>query len=132
MVDRQFERSGRARRRQRGAVCRDDDVRRDSGEPSCLDSADRRASNRLNKGQPRRSSGAANGVDYVLFTELPPQAGFEAATLQLRAVPDDRLVQQMIAILREDAEGGLTAWAIACGLPLRCTRWPCRARSSSP
>jgi hypothetical protein len=58
VVDRQSERSGRARRRQPGAVCRDDDVRRDSSEPSGLDSAGRRASDRLNTGQPRRSSGA--------------------------------------------------------------------------
>ncbi len=32
----------------------DDDVRRDSSEPRCLDSAGRRASDRLNKGRPRR------------------------------------------------------------------------------
>ena len=34
----------------------DDDVRRDSSEPSCLDSAGRRASDRLNKGPPRPTS----------------------------------------------------------------------------
>ena len=37
--------------RQPGAVCRYDDVRRDSREPSCLDSAGRRASD-LNKRAP--------------------------------------------------------------------------------
>src|SRR5262249_28534962 len=57
VVDRQPERSGRARRRQPGVVGRYDDVRRDSSEPSCLDSAGRRASDRLNNGPPRRSSG---------------------------------------------------------------------------
>ena len=41
------------------AVCRDADVRRDSSEPSCLDSAGRRASDRLNEAPPRPMSSSS-------------------------------------------------------------------------
>jgi hypothetical protein len=49
VVDRQSRRSRRPRRHQLGAACCDDDARRYSSESSCLDSAGRRASDRLTK-----------------------------------------------------------------------------------